>query len=136
MLNKIKVFWEISKITKLANELASQTSTSKRWGFLLTNRSFLVPALGILLNILILLNFPLLAPVLNILQSMDHAMLTEQIVLAITALTFVWSFLERMWLRWKGIDAKVVLTRTDAENAVTKVVGDDKLAQALIAAKL
>lgn len=136
MLNKIRAFMEISKITKLANEMAAQTGSPVRFGWLLTNRSFLVPALGIVLNVLLLLNFPLLVPVLNLLQEMDHNIVAEYVAVAVTVLTFLWSAIERIRLRFKGIDAKVVVTRGDAEKAVTKVVGDDKLAQALIKARL
>ena len=127
---------EIGKITKLANEMAAQTGSPVRFGWLLTNRSFLVPALGMVVNILLLLNFPLLVPVLELLQNIDHRVVAEYVAIAVTVLSFVWSFIERMRLRWKGIDAKVVVSRTDAANAVSKVVGDDGLAKALIKARL
>lgn len=118
---------EIIKLVRLANNLSEQApGNTPKFGFLLTNRSFLVPAIGMVINILIMFNAPFLAPVLDLLQSQHPQIVSEYIVIAITSITFMWGFIERMLT-----SAKVVLTRKQAVDAIAEVVGDDALAQAL-----
>jgi len=130
MIKILSSYGDIIKIVRLANRLSDQRPEgTNKYGFLLTNRSFLVPVFGMLLNILILFNAPFLAPVLDLLQNVSPEIAAEQVILIVTGISFLWSFIERQLT-----DAKPVLTRNQAEQAVVKVVGDDKLAKSLIKA--
>ena len=130
MIKILSSYGDIIKIIRLANRLSDQRPEgTNKYGFLLTNRSFLVPVFGMLLNILILFNAPFLAPVLNLLQSVSPEIAAEQVALFVTGISFLWALIERQLTT-----AKAVLTRKQAEKAVVKVVGDDVLAKSLIEA--
>ena len=54
---------EVIKLIELANRLSDEApEDTPKFGFLLTNRSFLVPAIGLIINILVIFSFPALAP--------------------------------------------------------------------------
>lgn len=121
---------EIIKLIELANRISDQIpGDTPKFGFLLTNRSFLVPAIGIIINILIIFNFPALAPFLSMIDGIPAEELANWIIGIVSFGSILWSIIER-----KLTSAKVVLTKKQAERAVAEVVGDDELAKALRAA--
>jgi len=127
MFGRFRVIKEIIALVQLANKLSDNAPPgTPKFGFLLTNRSFLVPAITILINILILLNFSALYPLLSIFQSLPPELLAERVVLTTTVGSFLWSFIERA-----KTTAKIVVTRKQAKQAVTEVVGSDELANKL-----
>lgn len=127
MFAKFRAIKETVKLIQLANRMSDDLPGDRpKFGFLLTNRSFLVPAVGILVNILIILNFPLLSPILTLLQGYSPELVAETIIAWITMLSFMWALIERMFTT-----AKAVLTPKQAEKALAEVVGDDDLAKAL-----
>lgn len=127
MFNPIRAVHETVKLIRLANEISDrQPGDTPKFGYLLTNRSFLVPAIGLVINILIILNFPILSPILNLLQAYSPELTAEMIIAYITFMSFFWTMIERMFTT-----AKVVLTRKQAKAALTEVVGSDQLAEAL-----
>ena len=130
MFGKIKAINETIKLVKLANDMSNRLPGERlKVGFLLTNRSFLIPAIGIVINILIYFNFPLFAPLLDYLQSNHVEVTADFIMLWTTAITFIWGLVERAMTR-----AKAVVTPKQAEKALAQVVGDDALAKSLRAA--
>ena len=127
MFTKFRVIKETIKLIQLANRMSDDLPGDRpKFGYLLTNRSFLVPAIGILVNILIVLNFPLLSPILTLLQGYSPELVAETIIAWITMLSLMWALIERMFT-----NAKAVLTPKQAEKALAEVVGDDKLAHAM-----
>ncbi len=59
MFRLLRVFHETKKLVDIANREASKyDGEGPRFSFWLTNRSFLVPALVLLLNILVLFQVP------------------------------------------------------------------------------
>lgn len=127
MFHMIRSAQEIIRLVRLANSIArTKGPDTPMFGFLLTNRSFLVPVIGAVINLLILLQVPALAPLLDLLQAQNPDVTAEHIVAFVTAGSLLWSVIERA-----GTKAKVVLTRKGAEKALEEVVGDDDLAEAL-----
>ena len=126
MFQLIKSAQEIIRLVRMTNDIARAKGETPRFGYLFTNRSFLVPLIGAVINLLIILQVPFLLPVLNLLQSVSPDLLAEHIIAFITAVSLVWSVLERAFTT-----AKVIITRRGAEKALEQVVGDDALAQAL-----
>jgi hypothetical protein len=130
MFTYIRIAQEIASLVKLANQLSDAApGDTPKYGFLFTNRSFLVPAIGILINILILFGFPPLVPVVELLQLYSPDIIAEHIILAITVVTAIWSYIER-----RMTSAKVIVTRDQATAAVrkmTEIAGNDALSQAL-----
>lgn len=121
---------EIIKLIELANRLSDQVpKDTPKFGFLLTNRSFLVPAIGLVINILVILSFPALAPFLSMIEGVPAEELANWIIGIVSFGSILWSVIERKFTK-----AKVVLTKNQAERAVAEVVGDDALAKALRAA--
>lgn len=121
---------EIIKLIELANRLSDEApEDTPKFGFLLTNRSFLVPAIGLIINILVIFSFPALAPFLSMIHGVPAEELANWIIGIVSFGSIMWSVIER-----KMTKAKVVLTKKQAEKAVAEVVGDDKLAKALRAA--
>ena len=108
---------EIIELIRLANKVSDERGEGPKFGFLLTNRSFLVPALGLVLNILILLNLPLLGPLVSLLQRLPMEVTAEYIVIGVTALSALWSVLERI-----GTRAKVIITKRQAEDALDRAL--------------
>lgn len=131
MLRMLTQFNEITRLVKLANRLSRENPNPNTpvFGYLLTNRSFLVPLIGVIINVLIIFNFPFMAPFVEMLKLAGPDILADNIVVFITAITVVWGIIERALT-----SARVVFTRKGAERAVVKVVGDDDLAKALIKA--
>lgn len=130
MFGKIKAINETIKLVKLANDMSNRLPGERlKVGFLLTNRSFLIPALGIVINILIYFNFPMFIPLLEYLQTNHVELTADTIIVWTTVVTFIWGLIERAFTR-----AKAVVTPKQAEKALAQIVGDDKLAQNLRAA--
>lgn len=130
MFKLLKSAREIIKLIELANKISDQVpENTPKFGFLLTNRSFLVPAIGLIINILVILSFPALAPFLSMVDGVPAEELANWIIGIVSFGSILWSVIER-----KMTTAKVVLTKKQAEKAVAEVVGDDELAKALRAA--
>lgn len=127
MFARFKAIQETIKLIRLANRMSDELpGDTPKFGYLLTNRSFLVPAIGLIVNILIFLNFPLLAPVLQYLQAYSPEITAETIIMMVGMVSIFWSMVERMMTK-----ARAILTPKQAEKALAEVVGDDALAEAL-----
>lgn len=123
MFGKLRIFKEIIALIQLANQIADEAPAgTPKYGFLLTNRSFLVPAITITINILIILNFGFLYPVLSVFQSLPAELLAERVVLISSVLSFLWSYIERA-----RTSAKIVITKKQAIEAVAASVVSAKL---------
>lgn len=136
MFRLLRVFHETKKLVDIANrEAAKYDGEGPRFSFWLTNRSFLVPALVLLLNVLVLFQvpflMPLVEPVIAYMQATSPDVLAEHIGAITITLGLVWAAMERLlgrtrvlWNRKQGIKA--------VEEAVTVVrVERDRLQEAL-----
>lgn len=127
MFHIFRSMQEIIRLVRLINTVSRQKGEGDPlFGYMLTNRSFLVPFFGLVLNVLIVLNFPVLAPIVDFLQAQNPDLMAEHVVAFVTAVTVLWGVFERSLT-----SAKVILTRGKAEKVLKEVVGDDALAEAL-----
>lgn len=132
MFKIYKLYKELTSLVKIANSVADQqTGDGPKWSFFLTNRSFLVPAIGIVINILLLAQMPFLSPILAYLQAFSPQLVAEHMVIVVTAVTFLWSLVERLMGK-----TRVVWNKKQCVNAVCEAysygtVPEDKLSEAL-----
>lgn len=127
MLKYFKVAQEIVHLVRLANRISDERpGNTPKFGFLFTNRSFLVPAFGLILSTLIALDMPLTAELVVYLQTITPEIMAGHVITMITSVTAIWAVFERM-----RTPARVVVTRKQAEKAVMEVVGNDELSNAI-----
>lgn len=127
MLKIFKSYRQIKALIDLANRLSDEAPEgTPKFGFVLTNRSFLVPLIALIISGLLAVDAPFLSPVKEYLQSTSPEFITENIIAIIISISIIWSMIEKA-----STSAKAILTRKQAEKAVVEVVGDDQLAKAL-----
>lgn len=127
MLNIFKTYRQIKDLIDLANRLSDEAPENKpKFGFLLTNRSFLVPLIGLVLSLLLAFDIPIMEPVKVYLQNNTPEQVADNIIVIIGFICFMWSQIEISMSK-----ARAILTRKQAEKAVVEVVGDDELAKSL-----
>lgn len=126
----IKYIVVVNRLVKLAND-AARASGEKNppFSFYLTNRSFLIPALGLLLPILIAFNFPLLTPLALWVQSQSPEAIMEYLAFLPVAAGILWAVGERLLGK-----TRVIWNIAQGKQAIKEQVGEDNLNKALRAA--
>ena len=132
MVRILRYFREVIDLVRLINEIADEHPEKgiRKYGYLFTNRSFLVPAVTLLINFLILVNASSLVPALAALTVLPPEMIVERIIGISTAIALLWSVLERL-----GTTAGVIFSKRQAKKKLGEVsggvIGSDKLSDAL-----
>lgn len=121
----LKWYNDIKNIIDLANKISEEKpENTPKFGFLLTNRSFLVPVIGFVLALLISLDVSFMEPVKVYLQEHTPEQIADNIIGIIGIICLIWSQIEISMSK-----ARAILTRKQAENALAEVVGDAELAK-------
>lgn len=131
MFKIITIIRDTKRLVDIANRERVKNAGEPAFAFWLTNRSFLVPTITLLINILITLNLPFLVPLVQLITSVSPDFIAENIVEVTMGFALIWSFFERVfakgitiWNRDQGVKA--------VEEAVTvKHVERDRLQEAL-----
>lgn len=119
MIKFIRIAREINDLVNLVNDvLKTHPKDGPSYSYFLLNRSFLVPFFTGVINVIILLNFPMLAPLLDFFQLVPPDMLAAVVISLTTTIGVVWAFLERAFGK-----TYVIFTRKQAAVMVEETIG-------------
>lgn len=112
MFKIIQIMRDTKRLVDIANAERIKNGGEASFGFWFTNRSFLVPAITLLVNFLVMLGLPWLQPLTATLSSVSPDFIANNIVELSMAVALIWSFFERafskgmtIWNRKQGMKA-------------------------------